>query len=331
MLPPLTITNNEYNQRYDKFLRKYFKKHPHVTLKDIFAWMRKWYIKINSRKHKENYRLQIGDVISFDRIPESEHDKLITKNSSTTTSTTLIKQTEKRVIYQDTHWLALNKPAWLVIHGGTKQNDNISLHDHLQQYAHAKQIADFSETFSPSYCYRLDKDTSGVIIAALTYPALQLLNQLIRDRQVQKKYHTVVVGKPRDHGTINQPLFKWFDKKAGRSKSFVNKEKGQHAITHYQMITSIDSPLGTISLLEVGIETGRIHQIRVHLASIGHPVVGDIMYGDPAANRIAYKKLHISRQLLHASEYSFFDSIANQHIRIDAPLPDDIRKIIGKL
>ncbi len=326
MLQAFTITNNEANQRYDKFLRKFFKPYQLVTLKDIYAWMRKWYIKINWRKWKENYRVQLDDIITFDRIPEQEQKKFFSTKEEAIQHIDL-ERVKQWIVYEDENRLAFNKPAGLVIHWWTKNEHSTSLHDILQQYTLSQGVV-ATATFAPSFCYRLDKDTSGVIIAATTYPALQLLNQLIRERQVTKSYHAIVIGKTPDTWSIEVPLFKGFDKKLWRSKSFVNQERGQHATTHFKKVQDItDDKLGELSLLNIKIETGRMHQIRIHMAHEGYPVLWDIMYGSPVINRLAHKHLKINRQLLHASTYTFYDSIQKKEIAITAPLPPDIKKM----
>lgn len=115
------------------------------------------------------------------------------------------------IIYEDEHWLVFNKPAGMVMHGGNKQANTLSMHDYLQWYAQHKERKT-NATFSPQFCYRLDKDTSGVLIAAKTYKALQFLNQEIRERKLKKKYLTLVVGTPPSTLVMKQKLSKIFDK-----------------------------------------------------------------------------------------------------------------------
>ncbi|PID34808.1 MAG: hypothetical protein CR971_01335 [candidate division SR1 bacterium] len=182
-------------------------------------------------------------------------------------------------------------------------------------------------TFKPSFCYRLDKDTSGVLIAAKNYQALQYLNALIRERKTEKEYLTVVGGMTPDEQYIDIPLEKSFDKKFGRGITQVSKN-GKPAQTAFTTLQSKKHHiLGNISLLAVKIYTGRMHQIRVHLAHIGYPVLGDIIYGNPILNRKLYKDLKINRQILHCKQYSFKD-LDGKQITFTTKMPEDITKVM---
>lgn len=182
-------------------------------------------------------------------------------------------------------------------------------------------------SFKPSFCYRLDKDTSWVLVAAKEYQSLQYLNQLIRERQTEKSYLTIVAGVTPEYKHINLPLEKSYDKKFWRGITQVSKQ-GKPAETEFTTLCTIAHPiLGNISLLQVKIYTGRMHQIRVHLAHIGHPVLGDIIYWNPVLNRKLYKDLKINRQILHCKQYSFVDR-DRKVCNFTTSIPQDIDKIM---
>jgi 23S rRNA pseudouridine955/2504/2580 synthase len=205
----ITIDASNADQRFDRFLRKYFKPYPDITLGDIFRWIRKRNILVNNRKTKENTRLQIGDVITFHI--QSLDDRF--KTAPTKTAKTNLIHTQEiaeHIIYQDTNRIVRNKPPHMVVHGGNHHENDLSLQDLLRIYCERMTITDpeIIGTFQPSLCYRLDRDTSGVLVSAITYPALQHLNQQIRDRLVTKTYRAILVGHAPDHRIADEPLFK---------------------------------------------------------------------------------------------------------------------------
>ena len=224
-----------------------------------------------------------------------------------------------------------------MIHPGNFHLNDITLNDYLEAYVNrvwkkeGKDPATMSDTFKPSFGFRLDKDTSGLIVGAKDYEALQYLNEIIRERKVTKKYLAVVRGKAPAKGIIDKPLFKGFNATYERAQTFINQEKGLESKTGYECIASFhDEALGDVSLLLVTLFTGRMHQIRVHLASENLPIVGDIMYGDEKLNDVAYRKHSISRQLLHSFGYGFYDCFSKKDIYIESKVPSDIKKLFPK-
>ena len=190
----ITITDNEAGQRLDRFLRKRCRHQPEIGLSDIYAWIRKGACRVNEKKAKENYRLITGDVISrrediteFSLTAATAPKKQKIKSYS-------IDNIKKMIIMEDTHRIVWNKPAGIVTHPGADHVNDMSLHDIMQSYLIQTGQKKDSETFNPSFCFRLDKDTSGIIISAKTYDALQWLNEEIRLRHVTKQYLTIVGG-----------------------------------------------------------------------------------------------------------------------------------------
>ncbi len=318
----IRIDENAANQRFDRFCRKYFRQYPEVSLTEIYRRIRKWDIRVNGKKTAEKSQLLLWDVVLIKDFvlkqlaPVSKEEKI---------AVLWIEKIKKLIIYEDEHWLVFDKPAGIPMHGGTKNTETLCMNNYLDKYI--AESGDTHLTFKPSFCYRLDKDTSWVLIAAKTYQALQYLNALIRERKTEKNYLTVVEWvTPKEH-YIDVPLEKGFDKKFGRGITQVSKygKPAQTAFTTLQ--TKEHHILGDISLLAVQIYTGRMHQIRVHLAYIGYPVLGDIMYGNPALNRKVYKDLKINRQILHCSWYSF-KNLDGKKITFSTKIPQDIAKLL---
>ena len=320
----ITITADEAEQRYDRFLRKYFKPYPEIKLADIFARMRTGLIKVNGKKTPENYRLQEGDVIVYDeRVMVEKHPSSALVSKETKKNTYPLEKITSMLLYEDDNWLVRNKPADMVVHPGNKHTTDMTLHDILHAYLTQTDQQPDSTTFTPSYCFRLDKDTSGVIIAAKTYDALKYLNKLIRERQTYKEYATRVVGTPPTYLDMQAPLFKGYAQRTGKGHTFVNHAKWLEARTEAHLMETIEHPeIGPMSRLRIVLHTGRMHQIRVHLADAGYPVLGDLTYGHPKTNRLLQKHLGITRQMLHCHQYEFFDPYLQKTHTFIAPLPD---------
>lgn len=324
------ITDNEANQRLDKFLRKFFKNYPEIRLSDIYAWIRKWLVKINQKRAKQNYRLAIWDIITFDEnienILKKPSEIIIPKDEKKFKVN--LNDIKKQILYEDENRIFWNKPAWIVVHPWNKHENDLTLNDYLEAYLknHFKK----SFTFKPSFCFRLDRDTSWIIIAAKTYEALKYLNNLIKERKTDKYYLAIVKWNFPDHIVIDYPLFRWFNRKFWRAQMFVNFEKWIYAKTEAWKIKTIKNPLlWNISLVKVKLYTWRMHQIRVHLFAEWYPILGDIMYWDEKLNKVLYQKYKINRQLLHSRRYWFFDKFKNRYLNIEAPLPKDFEKLLN--
>ena len=328
----ITIDAQAVDQRFDRFLRKYFKHTPEIGLGDIFSWIRKWSIKVNRKKQKQDYRLKLNDTIERDDkiLTDKKVDKVMQKKVDKIAEIDL-KEIKKIIIYEDDHRLVWNKPAHTLIHPGDKHTTDITMHDLMVWYLTQTQQRNATATYSPSFCYRLDKDTSGIVISAKSYDALQYLNQLIRERQTKKMYHAVVLWElPKKKIIVEEPLFVWYNRSTWRSQTFVNRGKGKEARSDFTVIESMKhKTLGLLSLVQVKIHTGRMHQIRVHAAHLWHPILGDLTYGNAPANRLASKKCGITRQLLHASSYWFFDTFTDTQLTFESVLPREFQDIFG--
>jgi len=323
----IKIDKTASDQRFDRFLRKWFKKYPQVRLADIYSAIRKGLIKVNSKRTKEEYRLKIWDIVRIDDKVQmwTEDLSLLVGQKERKMEKVDIKKVKQWILYEDKHRIVFDKPAGIPMHPGNKHWNDLSMNDCLDKYGEQYK----TDTFKPSFGYRLDRDTSGVLIAAKTYEALQYINSIIRERDIDKYYLTIVVGKFPRHLLIAKPLTKSYNKTSDRSQVKVDFDEWLEAKTECRLEKFIQHPLlGPISLLKVKIHTGRMHQIRVHVASEWYPVLGDIVYGNPAANRILYTSLNINRQLLHCRNYSFLDPFKDDQIVFESPIPPDFQKVI---
>ena len=322
----ITIDENSSNQRFDRFLRKYCKNYPAVKLTDIYSYIRKWEILINGRKSREDYRLKNWDEITFLSDLFWKREQVSWRSFKQKQMNRLTKEEILSwILYEDAEWIAFNKPTWVVAHESNKHWKDLSMNDYLECYT--KEYENW--TFKPAFGYRLDKDTSWVLIAAKTYDALQYFNQIIRDREINKEYLTIVVWKAPEYLIIDKPLEKTYNAHFDRAQMNIAKFWWLESKTEiFNVKTFYNHELGQLSLLRVKLYTGRMHQIRVHVASEWFPVVWDLIYWNAAINRKGNKLLHIQRQLLHCYRYSFSDR-NGKIIKVSAPLPEDFQLVLG--
>lgn len=287
----LKVQSNEADQRLDKLLAKYLKQAPKSFL---YKMMRKKNITLNGKKCEGSERLQEGDEI---RLFFS--DETIEKFSApiqAEKAPNVRRQTRGwSVIYEDHHVLIVNKPSGLLSQKA-KEGDyslNEEILDYLIESGHL-QIGQL-RTFRPSICNRLDRNTSGLVTAGVSLPGLQIMNRVFKDRRIHKYYRCLVKGEIREKQTIAGFLEK--DPQTNRVTIHPVEVKGSVPImTEYVPLASN----GRMTLLEVTLITGRSHQIRAHLASIGHPILGDYKYGDRALNDRCKKSYGITSQMLHS-------------------------------
>ena len=227
------------------------------------------------------------------------------------------------IIYKDKNFLAVNKPAGLLVHRVKKEQKEPTLVDWLlENYPEVKNVGDDPEA-RPGIVHRLDKDTSGVMLIARNQKTFDYLKSLFQKHQIQKTYIALVAGEVKDKtGRIEKPI----GIKSGTAKRSVFAKKMKmvkEAITDYKVIKFLKLKDEDFTLLEVRPQTGRTHQIRVHLAYIGHPVAGDKMYGGKRT-----KVEGLTRQFLHAQSVEF-TSPDGKRMRFEAELPPELAELIS--
>ena len=323
----IKIDKTASDQRFDRFLRKWFKKYPQVRLADIYSAIRTWFIKVNNKRAKEEYRIKLGDVIQIDDKVQmwSEDLSVLISQKDRKLEKVDMKKIQQQILYEDGHRIVFDKLSGIPMHPWNKHRNDLCMNDYLDKYAEEYKTT----TFKPSFGYRLDRDTSWVLIAAKSYEALQYINSIIRERDIDKYYLAFVIGKFPEHLIIKKPLTKTYIKEFDRSQVKIDYDDWLEAKTECWLEQFIKHPqLGAISLLKIKIHTWRMHQIRVHVSSEWFPVLWDIVYGNPSINRILYSSLGINRQLLHCRKYSFLDPFQNDQITFESPIPEDFQKIL---
>ncbi len=216
--------------------------------------------------------------------------------------------------------MVVNKPSGMNVHGGDHKTDEVSLIDLVQDMLGGKYD---SLTFKPALVHRIDRDTSGCLLIAKEKSTLESLLATLQGHEMEKIYHAIVVGIPeKRRDTIRAKLLR-IENAKNEAKVRID-ESGQSAVTHYEVLAKFHS----YALLECRIETGRTHQIRVHLASIGHPILGDTSYGDKSTNSFMKREKHVTRQMLHARLLEFTHPTTKKRLTVEAPYPMDFNSLL---
>lgn len=229
------------------------------------------------------------------------------------------------VIYEDESLAVINKPAGMSVHAGSGKNDSGSRGTLVNALLHRfGSLSQSGGPLRPGIVHRLDKDTSGLLLVAKNDLAHRKLAEQFARRQVHKTYLALVHGwTSGGKGTIEAPISRDLQR---RRRMTTRRMAGRPAVTHWKVLQKVDGPYGKFSLLEVTIETGRTHQIRVHLASLGHPVVGDALYGAPRELR-GYESttpLSLGRNFLHAAAIQVKHPARNTPLSFAQPLPSEL-------
>lgn len=318
----LMIGSNEAGQRLDKYLGKYMKEAPKSFL---YKMLRKKNITLNGKKAIGNEILSVKDVVrlylSDETINKFSSENKIFYNKG--------MYTEPDIIYEDTSTIFINKPIGMLSQKAAEKD--VSLVENLIEYLiRSRQITiEELRTFSPSVCNRLDRNTSGIVAAGKTLPALQQLSKMFHDRTLKKYYICLVKGIVSEPACIDGYLVK---NKHNNRVSISNDpdENSSRIITEYRPVNSANN----LTLLEVHLITGKTHQIRAHLSSAGHPIIGDYKYGDFIINEKFKTRFGLESQLLHSARIRFpvcdGELSALSEKELTAPLPALFSKICSE-
>lgn len=260
------------------------------------------FVSVNGKQVlKPSFKVKPGDEIVI-KEKEKEAPEITYENK------------DLKIVYEDQYLVIIDKEAHLTVHPvGSKTKDTLV----NRLLYHIKDLSTIGGTLRPGIVHRLDRDTSGLMIVAKEDTTHKLLSDMLKNHEIEKKYICLVKGNLKEKwGTINLPI----KRIPGTTKMKISVY-GRSAITHYKLIETI----GPYSLLSVKIETGRTHQIRVHMAHIGHPIVGDTLYGK------ADKNIKIDRQFLHSYEISFKHPIINKNMRFFSMLPKELKVVLDDL
>ncbi|MBQ9140289.1 MAG: RluA family pseudouridine synthase [Lachnospiraceae bacterium] len=304
----ILIEQNQAGQRLDKFLHKYL---PQAGSSFLYKMLRKKNITLNGKKAEGKEILQLHDKVQCFFSEETFlkfsgrtsvtfrdcTDDAVIDISEYTSAYKKVPVSSSDILYEDEHVLVINKPVG-VLTQKAKATDS-SLNEWLIGYLLNKKKITAKELtlFKPSVCNRLDRNTSGIVLCGISLQGSQELSRLIRDREVKKYYRTIIKGTLKQGAVLEGSLTK------NHSKNMVTVSiEGSEIKTAYEPIQAL---LYNMTYLEVELITGKPHQIRAHLASIGHPLIGDTKYGNKAVNQKVEKSYGLKNQLLHAYRMEF--------------------------
>jgi 23S rRNA pseudouridine1911/1915/1917 synthase len=234
------------------------------------------------------------------------------------------------IVYEDEDLAVINKPAGMMVHAGAGATDEARNRGTLVNALlhHLKSLSSAGGELRPGIVHRLDKETSGLIVVAKNDEAHRKLSAQFAAREVKKKYVALVHGwVKKDSGTITQSISR---DPVRRTRMTTRLKGGRAAVTHYRVARRLDTKVGKFTLLDVKIDTGRTHQIRVHVAAMGHPVVGDTMYGAPRQARGKSAVISLRRNFLHAAELEFRHPRIGETIALKSALPEQLSEFLRK-
>jgi 23S rRNA pseudouridine1911/1915/1917 synthase len=235
------------------------------------------------------------------------------------------------VLYEDKYLAVINKPAGMMVHAGSGASEDERNRGTLVNALlfHFAKLSDVGGELRPGIVHRLDKQTSGIIVVARDDNTHRKLGEMFSQRQVAKTYVALVHGDvARDNTTVSLPIARDLVR---RTRMTTRRPSGRPAVSHVRVIERIASDYGRFTLVEVRIETGRTHQIRVHMQSLGHPVVGDTLYGAPHRIGDAETGLSLERNFLHAAHLAFTHPQSKKAMEIQAPLPPELEAFLAKI
>ncbi|MHB1022270.1 MAG: RluA family pseudouridine synthase [Acidobacteriaceae bacterium] len=335
----LTVDAAAAGTRLDQYLAKHL---PDISRARAQLLIEQEQVRVDGQAAKASLKLRGGEQLDIEGEPRPAPLHAIAE------------EIPLDVIYEDKDLAVINKPADMMVHAGSGATDDARNRGTLVNALlhHFNQLSTVGGELRPGIVHRLDKQTSGLILVAKNDSTHRKLGEMFAMRQFRKTYVALVHGHPKqDSGTIHAAISR---DTIRRTRMTTRREGGRTAISHYQVLERIEGPYGKFALVEVRIETGRTHQIRVHMSSIGHPVVGDTLYGAPheifpveelakpgsqstPRKRVGKKALPqepaltLERNFLHAARLEFLHPKTKKQLALAAPLPDALDRFLHLL
>lgn len=296
-----TVTEEESGERLDKYLAGLM---PEVSRSFLQKLLKQGQVTVNDKNGKANYNIREKDVIYLN-VPEAVEPEILPENIPLD------------ILYEDKDVLVVNKPKDMVVHPAPGHYTGTLVNAIM--YHCKDNLSGINGVLRPGIVHRIDKDTTGSLIICKNDIAHNSLSEQLKNHSITRKYVAIVHGVLKeDSGTIEGPIGR---NPNDRLKMAINYQNGKDAVTHYRVLKRFDK----FTFVECVLETGRTHQIRVHMASIHHPLLGDELYG-PA--KCPYK---LQGQTLHAQTLGFVHPVSKEYIEVNAPLPEYFQQLLDKL
>lgn len=294
------VTDEEADQRLDKVLTEKLDDYSRMQVQQL---IKNGLVTVNEKERKASFKLELGDTVIAQIPPEEEEGEIEAQNIPL------------EVLYEDEYIAAINKPAGLVVHPGFGNTEGTMVNALLARWP---QVRSVGHPERAGVVHRLDKETSGVILVALTAKAQYNLMRQFEERTIKKIYWTLVDRHPDTSvGRIHAPI----GRDPQQRKKMAVIKNGREAITNFRILENYQEH----TLVEINLETGRTHQIRVHMTFIGCPVVGDTIYG------FRKPSIKIGRMFLHAKSITFRHPIMDKEMAIETELPPELQQVLDKL
>ncbi|MBP7276153.1 MAG: RluA family pseudouridine synthase [Kiritimatiellae bacterium] len=302
-MPSRIITPEARGLRLDSWLSQALPEHSRSRWQQLIET---GHVRLNGQPPKARQKLKGGEILEWEP-PPPEPTELLPESIPLD------------VLYEDADLIVINKPPGLVVHPAPGHQQGTLVNALL---AHCDHLSGIGGKQRPGIVHRLDRDTSGVMVMAKTEAAHRRLSEQFKGRDVSKEYAAIVWGRPQpSQGTVRTLIAR---DPHHRQRMSVHVARGRTAVTHY----TTEEELGEVSRLRIRIETGRTHQIRVHLAYLGHPVVGDAQYGKCTQKNA---RLGVARQMLHAARLSFQHPGTGERVEFEATWPPDFQNLLLRL
>ena len=296
-----SITEENSNIRIDRYLAE---QCPDLSRSYIQKLVKDGAVFVNNRQIKANYKVQPQDQVIL-TIPDMQVPDILPENIPLD------------VLYEDQWLLIVNKPKDMVVHPSAGHMEGTLVNAVM---AHCgEHLSGINGVLRPGIVHRIDKDTTGALLICKDDTVHRDLAEQLKVHSIKRRYRAIVQGNLKeDQGTVDAPIGRH---PTDRKKMAVNYKNGKEAVTHYQVLERF----GNATYIECRLETGRTHQIRVHMASLGHPLLGDTIYGS------SKNPYHLQGQALHAIILGFVHPITREYLEFQAPLPEYFIKLLDKL
>ena len=296
------VTEEEQDLRIDKYLTDCCE---HLSRSYLQKLLKAQDVLVNGNPVKSSYKINEGDVIDC-HVPEAVEPEILAENIPLD------------ILYEDQDVILVNKPKGMVVHPAPGHTSHTLVNGLL--YHCRNQLSGINGVMRPGIVHRIDKDTTGVLIVCKNDSAHQSIAKQLKDHTITRRYRAVVHGIIKeDQGTVDAPIGRH---PTDRKRMSINQRNGKPAVTHYQVLKRFKG----YTYIECRLETGRTHQIRVHMASIHHPLVGDTVYG-PSSEPFR----HLQGQTLHAGVLGFIHPRTGEYMDFTAPLPTYFEDLLKKL
>ena len=274
-------------------------------------------VSVNGREISKNYKIGLGDTVGLS-LPEPEDCEALPEDIPLD------------IVYEDEDIIVINKPKGMIVHPATGIYTGTLVN--ALMYHCKDSLSGIGGVIRPGIVHRIDKDTSGLLVVAKNDDAHLSLSDQLKTHTVSRVYHAIAIGNIKeDSGTVNKPIGRHPQDRKKMAVITAPDQRAREAITHYEVIERFETPTGRFTYVKCRLETGRTHQIRVHMSSTGHPLLGDSVYGGGNTKFEANNSKYIHGQCLHAKELELIHPRTHERMHFECELPEDFDFLLKKL